>query len=296
MRPLLVCHNGQGIVGVTLSHEFTHFIQEWSPEKFKVLGDYVIRRFNESNVNVDALVRTQMEKAKRARGEVLSYDEAYRRGLFGIVGTAKKGSGVSIDQMWNEASEMFPTYFSEDIVNAEDQAERLYYLAQSLKRSNYFTNVYEQNIDAAAYDMMLQIGAKYLDVPQSKTFADKFAEKLEAARKASRDTIRQKAAELRAQQKTANRTEKRLDAKITQMARVMAQIEARADSYETQLKTERKAAEARVKAIRTENAQEKQKLAEEYRRKNREKLCSLTRKWAAANRAAVRSLRCAFLF
>ena len=77
MRPLLVCNNGQGIVGVTLSHEFTHFIQEWSPEKFKVLGDYVIRRFNESNVNVDALVRTQMEKAKRARGEVLSYDAAY---------------------------------------------------------------------------------------------------------------------------------------------------------------------------------------------------------------------------
>ena len=77
MRSLLVCHNGQGIVGVTLSHEFTHFIQEWSPEKFKVLGDYVIRRFNESNVNVDELVRAQMEKAKRARGEVLSYDEAY---------------------------------------------------------------------------------------------------------------------------------------------------------------------------------------------------------------------------
>lgn len=77
MRPLLVCHNGQGIVDVTLSHEFTHFIQEWSPEKFKILGDYVIRRFNESNVNVDELVRAQMEKAKRARGEVLSYDDAY---------------------------------------------------------------------------------------------------------------------------------------------------------------------------------------------------------------------------
>lgn len=50
------------------------------------------------------------------------------------------------------------------------------------------------------------------------------------------------------------------------------------------------------KAIRTENAQEKQKIAEEYRRKNREKLCSLTRKWAATNRVAVRPPRCAFLF
>ena len=226
----------------------------------------------------DYLKNVRLEIGDDMRGGielVADNGAAYRRGLFGIVGTAKKGSGVSIDQMWSEASEMFPTYFSEDIVNAEDQAERLYYLAQSLKRSNYFTNVYEQNIDAAAYDMMLQIGAKYLDVPQSKTFADKFAEKLEAARKASRDAIRQKAAELRAQQKTANRTEKRLDAKITQMAKVMAQIEARADSYETQLKTERKAAEARVKKIRSENAQEKQRLAEEYRQKNKEKLAEL---------------------
>ena len=293
----------------------------------------------------DYLKNARLEISDDMRGGielVADNSAAYRRGLFGIVGVAKKGSGVSIDQMWSEASEMFPAYFSEDIVNAEDQAERLYYLAQSLKRPNYFTNVYEQNIDAAAYDMMLQIGAKYLDVPQSKTFADKFAEKLEAARKASRDAIRKKAAELRAQQKTANRTEKRLDAKITQtarmlaqtetladsykeslqqteeelltqrkkaarreelmdakitqMAKVMAQIEARADSYETQLKTERKAAEARVKKIRTENAQEKQKLAEEYRQKNKEKLCSSTRKWAAANRAAVLPPRCAFLF
>lgn len=226
----------------------------------------------------DYLKNVRLEISDDMRGGIeLVADNvaAYRRGLFGIVGVAKKGSGVSIDQMWREASEMFPAYFSEDIVNAEDQAERLYYLAQSLKRQNYFTNVYEQNIDAAAYDMMLQIGAKYLDVPQSKTFADKFAEKLETARKASRDAIRQKAAELRAQQKTANRTEKRLDAKITQMAKVMAQIEARADSYETQLKTERKAAEAQVKKIRTENAQEKQKLAEEYRQKNKEKLAEL---------------------
>ena len=48
----------------------------------------------------------------------------------------------------------------------------------------------------------------------------------------------------------------------------------------------------------TEDRLEKERLkrlhAEEYRRKNREKLCSLTRKWAAANRAAVRPPRCAF--
>ena len=226
----------------------------------------------------DYLKNVRLEIGDDMRGgiELVADNVAsYRRGLFGIVGMARKGSGVSIGQMWREASEMFPTYFSEDIVNPEDQAERLYYLAQSLKRPSYFTNVYEQNIDAAAYDMMLQIGAKYLDVPQSKTFADKFAEKLETARKASRDAIRQKAAELRAQQKTANRTEKRLDAKITQMARVMLAAENRANRYQEQLATERETAKQRIRDIRTENAQEKQKLAEEYRQKNKEKLAEL---------------------
>lgn len=221
-------------------------------------------------------VRLEISDDMRGGIELVADNGAeYRRGLFGIVGSARRGQGVTIDQMWSEASEMFPQYFSDEITNADEQAERLYYLAQSLKRSNYFTNVYEQNIDAAAYDMMLQIGAKYLDVPQSKTFADKFAEKLEAARKASRDAIRQKAAEIRAQQKTANRTEKRLDAKITQMARVMAQIEARANRYQEQLTTEREAAKQRIRDIRAENTQEKQKLAEEYRRKNKEKLDKL---------------------
>lgn len=272
----------------------------------------------------DYLKNVRLEISDDMRGGielVADNGAAYRRGLFGIVGVAKKGSGVSIDQIWREASEMFPAYFSEDIVNAEDQAERLYYLAQSLKRSNYFTNVYEQNIDAAAYDMMLQIGAKYLDVPQSKTFADKFAEKLEAAREASRDAIRKKAAELRAQQKTANRTQKRLDAKITQTARMLAQTETLADSYkeslqqteaelhaqqktanrtakmldakitqlarvmlaaenranryQEQLATERETAKQRIRDIRNENAQEKQRLAEEYRQKNKEKLAEL---------------------
>ena len=171
---------------------------------------------------------------------------AYRRGLFGIVGTAKKGSGVSIDQMWREASEMFPAYFSEDIVNAEDQAERLYHLAQRLKKSSYFVNAFAQNIDEAAYDMMLQIGAKYPGIPHTQTFADKFAAKVNEARLKTKKAYDAKLAELRAQQKTTNRTVRRLDAKATKIANRMLQQQAR---YESQLESQNKKIE-RMEAAR----------------------------------------------
>lgn len=171
---------------------------------------------------------------------------AYRRGLFGIVGTAKKGSGVSIDQIWREASEMFPTYFSEDAVNPEDQAERLYHLAQRLKKSSYFVNAFAQNIDAAAYDMMLQIGAKYPGIPHTQTFADKFAAKVNAARAKTKKAYDAKLAQLRAQQKTSNRTARRLDAKATKIANRMLQQQAR---YESQLESQNKKIE-RMEAAR----------------------------------------------
>lgn len=188
----------------------------------------------------DYLKNVRLEIGDDMRGGIeLVADNAaaYRRGLFGIVGTAKKGSGVSIDQMWREASEMFPAYFSEDIVNAEDQAERLYHLAQRLKKSSYFVNAFAQNIDAAAYDMMLQIGAKYPGIPHTQTFADKFAAKVNEARAKTKKAYDAKLAQLRAQQKTANRTARRLDAKATKIANRMLQQQAR---YESQLESQNK--------------------------------------------------------
>lgn len=197
----------------------------------------------------DYLKNVRLEISDDMRGGielVADNDAAYRRGLFGIVGTAKKGSGVSIDQIWREASEMFPTYFSEDAVNPEDQAERLYHLAQRLKKSSYFVNAFAQNIDAAAYDMMLQIGAKYPGIPHTQTFADKFAAKVNEARAKTKKAYDAKLAQLRAQQKTSNRTARRLDAKATKIANRMLQQQAR---YEAQLESQNKKIE-RMEAAR----------------------------------------------
>ena len=69
--------NGEGTMLFTLSHELTHHIRKWSPEKFKILSDFLMEEYGKKGENVDALVRKQQEKAKKNRNEVLSYDAAW---------------------------------------------------------------------------------------------------------------------------------------------------------------------------------------------------------------------------
>ena len=68
--------NGEGTMLFTLAHELTHHIRKWSPAKFKVLADFLMQEYGKNGVNVDALVREQMAKAKR-NGRTISYDNAY---------------------------------------------------------------------------------------------------------------------------------------------------------------------------------------------------------------------------
>ena len=68
--------NGEGTMLFTLSHELTHHIRKWSPEKFKVLSDFLMEEYGNKGVNVDALVRKQQEKAMR-NGRTISYDTAW---------------------------------------------------------------------------------------------------------------------------------------------------------------------------------------------------------------------------
>ena len=67
---------GEGTMLFTLAHELTHHIRKWSPAKFKVLADFLMQEYGKKGVNVDALVREQMAKAKR-NGRTISYDTAY---------------------------------------------------------------------------------------------------------------------------------------------------------------------------------------------------------------------------
>ena len=68
--------NGEGTMLFTAAHELTHYIKQWSPAKFKVLANFLMKEYGHRGVSVDQLVTAQMEKAERS-GRELSYEEAY---------------------------------------------------------------------------------------------------------------------------------------------------------------------------------------------------------------------------
>lgn len=73
---LFAGQNGEGTILFTAAHELTHFIRQWSPEKFKVLADFLIEQYGKKGISLESLVRNQQEKARR-NGRDLSYDDAY---------------------------------------------------------------------------------------------------------------------------------------------------------------------------------------------------------------------------
>ena len=67
---------GDGLVLFTLAHELTHFIEQWSPQKYKVLADFLVENY-EKGQSMDGLVRAKQAKLSAQRGKNVSYKEAY---------------------------------------------------------------------------------------------------------------------------------------------------------------------------------------------------------------------------
>ena len=67
---------GEGTILFTAAHELTHHIKRWSPEKFKVLADFLMEQYGKKGQSVDALVKAQIAKAAK-HDRVLSYEEAF---------------------------------------------------------------------------------------------------------------------------------------------------------------------------------------------------------------------------
>ena len=68
--------DGEGTMLFTVAHELTHFINQWSPAKFKVLANVLMKQYAEKNVSVDDLVNNQIKKAEK-NGREITWDEAY---------------------------------------------------------------------------------------------------------------------------------------------------------------------------------------------------------------------------
>jgi hypothetical protein len=68
--------SGEGTMLFTASHELTHFIRQWSPDKFKTFADFLFEQYGEKGVSVDELIKKQIAKAKK-NGRNIDYDTAY---------------------------------------------------------------------------------------------------------------------------------------------------------------------------------------------------------------------------
>lgn len=69
-------NSGQGTVLFTAAHEMTHFIREWSPEKFRVLADALMEGYAGTDTNVEQLINEKIA-AYRDSGENLSFEQAF---------------------------------------------------------------------------------------------------------------------------------------------------------------------------------------------------------------------------
>ena len=67
---------GKGTMLFTVAHELTHFIKQWSPAKFKVLANVLVKQYSKNGATVDSLVEAQLTKAKNNKRE-LTWDEAF---------------------------------------------------------------------------------------------------------------------------------------------------------------------------------------------------------------------------
>lgn len=60
----------------TIAHELTHFIQDWSPTRYRKLCSILMEGFAQSNQSVKQLILYKQEEYRK-KGVDLTYDEAY---------------------------------------------------------------------------------------------------------------------------------------------------------------------------------------------------------------------------
>ena len=77
IRVDLNAYNGRGLTLNALSHELTHFIQQWSDQKYQVLVDFLMKEYEKTDMTMHERVLREQKRLENIRGEEVSYDEAY---------------------------------------------------------------------------------------------------------------------------------------------------------------------------------------------------------------------------
>ena len=73
----LNAYNGRELTLNALAHELTHFIQQWSDKKYKVLVDFLMKTYENTDMTMHQRVLAEQARLKDIRGEDVSYNEAY---------------------------------------------------------------------------------------------------------------------------------------------------------------------------------------------------------------------------
>ena len=73
----LNAYGGRELTLNALSHELTHFIQQWSDEKYQVLVDFLMKTYEKTDMTMRERVLREQARLEGIRGEKVSYSEAY---------------------------------------------------------------------------------------------------------------------------------------------------------------------------------------------------------------------------
>jgi hypothetical protein len=67
---------GKGLTLYTLSHELTHFVEDWDKQGYRKLSEFLVANYAKRG-NVDAMVAAKQAELSSGRGSSVSYEEAY---------------------------------------------------------------------------------------------------------------------------------------------------------------------------------------------------------------------------
>lgn len=73
----LNAYNGKELTLYSMSHELTHFIQQWSDEKYQVLADFLVQTYEKTDLSMHKRVLKEQARLEGIRKKAVSYDEAF---------------------------------------------------------------------------------------------------------------------------------------------------------------------------------------------------------------------------
>ena len=73
----LNAYNGKELTLYSMSHELTHFIQQWSDEKYQVLADFLVQTYEKTDMSMHERVLREQARLEGIRKVEVSYDEAF---------------------------------------------------------------------------------------------------------------------------------------------------------------------------------------------------------------------------